>query len=489
MNNWKCLLSLLALLGLLTACSQGRTSDDPNAMVQIAPTDASPPPPTDTSETLPTLTSQSASTPTLQAVQTADLQVQTQQVVEWLVAENFASVASLFDATMTDALPQDQLEEIWETLIAQVGPFQSRLGVRAERQGLYDVVYVTVQFEQTNLDVKVVWNVDGKVSGLFVEPAQRSQGYMPPEYVAPGTFHDQEVLIGQGEWVLPASLSLPVGQGAFPGVVLVHGSGPNDRDETIGPNKPFRDLAGGLASHGIAVLRYEKRTREYAVKLAEFPGGLTVEEETIEDALAAVSLLKEAEGIDTERVFVLGHSLGGMLLPRIAARDAEIAGLIILAGATRPLDDITLEQVRYIAELDGNVTEQESAEVARVEADVQRIKNLEASADFSTTETILGAPPSYWLDLRHYDPAVVASTLSQPMLILQGERDYQVTMQDFAGWEKALSTRDNVVFKSYPGLNHLFIAGEGPSGPGEYQIAGHVAQAVIDDVVDWIRSH
>jgi fermentation-respiration switch protein FrsA (DUF1100 family) len=233
------------------------------------------------------------------------------------------------------------------------------------------------------------------------------------------------------------------------------------------------------------VLRYEKRTKEHADKLAAVQDSITVNEETIEDALAAVSLLREEESIDPERVFVLGHSLGGTLIPRIGAVDSEIAGLIVMAGASRPLEDLMLEQLRFLASLDGNVSQQEQSQLNEVEQQVARIKDPKLSPDSS--ELLLGAAPAYWLDLRDYNPPELALTLNQPMLILQGERDYQVTLEDFEGWTQHLSSRPNATFKIYPELNHLFMPGEGPSMPAEYDTPGHVAERVVDDIANWIK--
>ena len=100
---------------------------------------------------------------------------------------------------------------------------------------------------------------------------------------------------------------------------------------------------------------------------------------------------------------------------------------------------------------------------------------------------LTGAPGAYWLSLRDYVPSEAARTLPQPLLILQGERDYQVTMEDFGRWQAALADRGDVTFKSYPALNHLFMTGEGPSTPAEYEQAGHVAEEVILDVAGWIQ--
>jgi hypothetical protein len=348
------------------------------------------------------------------------------------------------------------------------------------------MVFVTTAFEHQTVDLKVVID-DGRVVGFFILPVQAAvplADAAPPAYAKPDSYRESEVTVGSGEWALPGTLTLPMGNGPFPAVVLVHGSGPNDRDETVESNKPFRDLALGLASRGIAVLRYEKRTRKYSGKIAEV-AGFTVRQETVEDALIALALLRGSAGIDPRRVFVLGHSLGGMLLPRIGQSQPALAGLIVMAGAARPMEDLILEQVTYLAGLDGVVTDPEKKQIEGLRAEVAKVKALKPGAT-AAADTVLGAPASYWLDLQGYDPVQDSKYLPQPMLILQGERDYQVTMTDFAAWKKGLAGKPNVTFKSYPKLDHLFLAGEGKSSPAEYEKPGHVDPAVVNDVAAWI---
>ncbi len=275
---------------------------------------------------------------------------------------------------------------------------------------------------------------------------------------------------------------MPKGAGPFPAVVLVHGSGPNDRDETIGPNKPFKDLAWGLATRGIAVLRYEKRTKQCPGQMMASMATLTVNEEVVNDALAAAEYLRGVSGIDPHRVFVLGHSLGGTVAPRIAARDPRLAGLILLAASNRNLADLMLAQSEYLAALDGTVAPEEAQALDELRQQVERVKAL----DFKEGEVILGAGKAYWADILAYDPVATAQSLTVPMLILQGERDYQVTMADFAAWKAGLADRSGVQFKSYPSLNHLFMAGSGQPNPAEYDVAGNVAREVVDDIAAWI---
>jgi dienelactone hydrolase len=407
-------------------------------------------------------------------------------LIDRLAKGDFQAAAGPFADAMNAAAPPEKLAEIWTSLQTQMGPFKRRGAVRTDKLGEYDVVFVAAEFERSAVEFKVVVDAAGKIAGLSLAQSKPSEAapadYSPPAYVKKDAFREREVTInagGSGEWALPGTLAVPVGAGPFPAVVLVHGSGPNDRDETVEGNKPFRDLAWGLASRGIAVLRYEKRTREHGAKLAAVKD-FTVRQETVDDALAAADLLRHTEGIDPKRVFVLGHSLGGMVIPRIGQRDPRLAGLIVMAGAAKPLEDIILEQVAYIDATDGVVTDQEKSQLESLRAEVARVKALKPDA----TGTALGAPVSYWLDLRGYNPPEAAKALKAPLLFLQGERDYQVTMDNFAAWKKALP---NAAFRTYPKLNHLFVGGAGKSTPQEYAKPGHVSEAVIADITDWIN--
>jgi hypothetical protein len=253
---------------------------------------------------------------TAPSAQAVDVAAAGRAFIEALAREDFAGASRNFDATMKATFPPDKLQELWKTLNAQVGAFKKIVSTRAEKVQQYEAAFVMCEFEKIGLEAKVVFTGGGQITGLFFAPVIASADtYKSPAYVQPATFQ------------VPGTLSLPVGKEARAAVVLVHGSGPNDRDETVGPNKPFRDLAQGLASRGIAVLRYDKRTKVHGMKMGGIMNTFTVKEETVDDALAAVALLRKTEGIDPRRVFVLGHSLGGTLAPRIAKGDPGIAGL------------------------------------------------------------------------------------------------------------------------------------------------------------------
>lgn len=406
--------------------------------------------------------------------------------VEQMVKQDFSAAVAPFDDTMKTAMPAAKLQETWDAVLKEIGPFKQAGKTRTEKQGSYTIVFVTCAFQKATIDIKVVFDQSKRIAGLLFTPTTNVD-YAPPAYLKADSFREKEITVGTNEWALPGTLSTPVGVGPFPAVVLVPGSGPHDRDETIGANKPFRDLAWGLASNGVAVLRYEKRTKQHVGKLASIPA-FTVKEEVVDDVLAAVELLRKTERIDPKRVFVLGHSLGGMLVPRIGRLDPNIAGLISLAGATRPLEDVIPVQLAYIFSADGNISPEEQKQIDQAKERVAKIKALKRE-DLTSPALLFGAPASYWLDLRGYDPPEAAKTLKQPLLILQGDRDYQVTMEDFGRWSAALATKSNVTLKSYPTLNHLFIAGTGLSTPSEYAQAGHVEVHVIEDIAAWIKRH
>ena len=412
-------------------------------------------------------------------------------LTQQLAARKFDPVVAQFDETMTAALPSAKLAETWDSILAQFGAFHSIDATSLQQVQGYRVVLVTSKFEKASLALK--WVFDGKlrVAGFFIVAAE-SAAWTPPDYAKPASFREQPVTVGDQPWQLSGTLTLPNGPGPFPAVVLVAGSGPEDQDETILANKPFKDIAWGLASRNIAVLRYNKRTLQYASQLQAQDAGLTVNQETVDDARAAVTLLSKRPEIDPRRIFVLGHSLGGMLAPRIAQGDAQVAGLVILAGDTRPLEQTIVDQVKYIVGLEGKITPEGQKQIDAAEQSAKQIESPALAADTKLNVLSSSIPGSYFLDLRGYHPAQVAAQLGIPMLILRADRDYQVTQQDFDGWKATLSSKPNVTWKVYPGLFHLFMpsssAGPGLGTPADYQKPGHVTAQVIDDIAAWTQA-
>ena len=356
----------------------------------------------------------------------------------------------------------------------------------------------TVQASFANATLPLIVTVDaaGRVAGLHTgaptaappgTPASPSASPSPASYVDPGAFTEREVTVGMAPWELPGTLTVPVGEGPFPAVLLLAGSGPQDRDETIGPNAPLRDLAWGLASNGIAVLRYDKRTKAHATEMAAEVESVTVWEETIDDAVLAIGMLRGTPGIDRDRVFVAGHSLGGYLAPRIAAEvPGRLAGIALLEANSSPLGQLIIDQYAYLASDEGGADAQARAQLETVRAQVALAESPGLSTATPASELPLGVPAAYWLDLRTYDPLATARDLPMPLFFSQGGRDYQVPPSELAAWREALADRTDVAFHEYPALNHLLMAGSGPSTPAEYAQPGHVAPEVVADLAAWI---
>jgi dienelactone hydrolase len=336
-----------------------------------------------------------------------------------------------------------------------------------------------------------------KDSGLVlraVNPSDQSEvllqgAVFPSEAKAPAAlqdFSEKEVTFPTGKYTLYGTLTLPASAPKpVPGVVFIHGSGPNDRDETIGANKPFRDLAHGLAARrGFASLRYDKRTYTYKTKFSRNDIiNLTLQEEVIDDALSAIGFLREQPEIDSRRIFLIGHSLGAWCAPFIAAQDNQLAGIILLAPHAADFDHAFIRQIRYRTQVMGVSSEEIDELINEVRNGFSRLREK----TFPSERFLLGASGKYWYDYLSRRPIEVAAGLPQPILVLQGEKDYKTTMDDFAAWKEALSDRgkSNVRSQSFPQLNHLFMPVDGPSTGEEYLKPGTVTPEVIDLIAEF----
>lgn len=414
-------------------------------------------------------------------------EARTRAVVAALVANNFGQIEAQYDAAMKAALPPGALASSWAGVAGQFGEFQSITGVRTQAAGPNQVVFVACRFALFDVTLRLVFDAAGQLAGLAAQTPVSRTPWQAPAYVDATTFEDLPVTVHTGHWDLPGFVSVPKTAGTHPAIVLVHGSGPNDMDESVGPNRMFKDLAYGLATRGIVVLRYDKRTHKYGAQSSDDPARLTVKDEVMDDVNSAVAMLGAMQEVDRSRIFVAGHSEGGYLAPRIAAGNPAVKGIILLAGNARPLADLIVEQVRTQARLAGPITPAIQQSIDAVDASARELQNPDLAP--GATIHVLGSslPASYVLDLRTYHPTDVAQSLTIPMLILQGERDSQVTMTDFNLWKTALAAHANATFKSYSGLNHFFVMGTEPSRPVEYMVPGHMAAVIVTDIAAWCQ--
>ncbi len=407
--------------------------------------------------------------------------------------KRFGQAQTMMSSPMKKAMGPTRLKMMWVGLELQLGPFERISAVKKTKIGSYTAVLVTTLMQKKSLVWRVILDQKGVVSGLQFQPGTLRKGSKKvvriPPYAKRALFAERTVHVGK--WKLLGTLSLPKAPGRKPAIVLVHGSGPHDQDETIGPNKIFRDLAWGLASQGVVVLRYFKRTKQLRQRLLKdkklAASMASVEKEVIEDASAAVALLARTPGVDRSRIFVLGHSLGGLLAPAIAKVTPSMAGFISMAGASRALEDLVLDQFLYIFTSDGKVTAGERKVLNTLLQRIITLRSRDLTKPISPKKLPMHIPASYWLSLRRNDPIKLVKDIVKPMLFLQGGRDYQVTLTDLNLWKKVLKGRKNVTFKIYPSLNHLFHAGKGKSLPAEYMKPSFVYAKAITDIANWVK--
>ncbi|HEX7704711.1 MAG TPA: alpha/beta fold hydrolase [Kofleriaceae bacterium] len=385
-----------------------------------------------------------------------------------LAAHDSDHARTHFDDKMLSVESAEKLQKFWDGIVAEGGAFDRIETTNTRIANMHQVVDVTMHFAHGSMTLEVAVDAKNHIAGLHT-----IEGF-PAAYDNAASYDEVPVKVG----TLPGTLSRPHGAGPFPAVVLVHGSGPGDADETVGALKPFKDLAHGLASRGIAVLRYEKRTHASPL------GVVTQHDEFDVAAHEAVALLGATPGIDPKLIVLLGHSQGGFLAPRMAKEDPAIRALVILAGETRTMQDSTLAQFKYFATLDPN-DRKTNANVVAAEKFKQQLDDPNLKPDdrvsFPTGGSMTGA---YFLDTAGYHPEQVAATLSIPIAVLQGGRDYQVTIKDdFPAWQAALP---KATFFTYPADSHPFVSGTGTPSPKDYMVVAHVDPKVIDDLATWI---
>lgn len=415
--------------------------------------------------------------------------------LEYTKTKNWDAAYNLLSPNLQATLSKELLPTLWAQLTTPFGESKESTLEGLKNDGVHTRVTFIVKAEKGAYQQILKFNRDGKVDDFLFDTITPPESFLNPSYNHSENYTEKQVVIGEGKFALPGVLTVPKGEGPFPVVVLVHGSGPNDMDETFSIFKPFRDIAVGLANDGIAVLRYDKRTRAHTVKTSLEPK-FSIQEETVVDANLAVDKLKSLPEIDSNNIFVLGHSQGAFALPLIVENDKnkDIKGVIGVAGPAGKFHDLMLWQVEAQLKL-----------AEKMQAPKEQITALKETISFYQNQFGLLSDPQntknnipagfqlqpryWWFDLRDYIPTELAKKQNIPTLLLQGEKDLQVPVSEFEAWKTALKNRDNVEYKLYPNMFHTLVDYPGePNWMTEYVTPGNVPQSFLSDIAQWVTT-
>lgn len=412
---------------------------------------------------------------------------QTNPFLDFLNAENYSEARNLFDAELKNVVSETKLKDTWGVITKSLGTIKSYQPNCEEQTPENTVQYTTCQFEKQTLDLKVAFNNKKEIIGFFIIPVfncGEKRVYNLPNYSDTTKYKEKEVVIQQNKISLNGTLTIPTIPSASI-CIFVHGSGPNDRDESIGPNKPFKDIATGLASKGIASIRFDKRT--FTNKTAS--DTISIEEEVTDDVLSVIDFISTNNDLKNKKIYLIGHSLGGMLLPKIIQSRPNVSGAIFLAANARSLEELILIQTDYLYKLDdGKISPSEQDDLNKLKSQINYLKDS-ISQSSPPDKLPLNLPPSYWISLKKYDQLKEVKKSTIPLFFLQGKRDYQVTTEDLNLWESTLKGHSNVKFQSYSKLNHLFLEGKGNPNPTEYNEPGNVPIYIIEDISKWMTNN
>ena len=305
----------------------------------------------------------------------------------------------------------------------------------------------------------------------------------------------ENIVIGENsKYPLKGVLTLPDDLSkTIPAVVFVHGSGSSNMDEKVGKLTPFKDLAEGLAECGIASIRYDKRSFAHGLKMLRDKSTLiTVKEETIDDAILATEILRNDSRIDSEKIFIIGHSMGAMLAPRIDAEGGNYRGLIIMAGTPRKLEDVLIEQNNEaLSEIKGFLKKLLEKQITKMNAmfdGLYELSDEEAKAKKFGGGTTL----YYFKEMGEHPSSTYLLNTKKPLLFMQGSKDVQVNVdRDFGAYKEMLKDKPNANFKLYENLNHAFVTAfyeTITNARKEFKVERHIPEIVISDIADWIFS-
>lgn len=408
------------------------------------------------------------------------------QLLQWLQEAKWTAASGLLSPELQQKVDSAQLEVIWQGLQLAQGELQKVGELVYRERNQQQFYYRQLDFIKSSVRLELQFNARWEITALRLQPLSDEQLYLPPPYDHPQKYQEFSMRVKHDSIVLPAILTLPKGCKACPVVVLVHDIGPQDKDHSIGPTKMFRDLAVGLAAEGIASLRYDKRTFRYGPELMADLRVLTIENEVMEDALAALQLLRTVSEIDTQRIHLLGLGFGGMLAGTIASRSPlSIRSIVAVGSSPRPLPDQLLDQYIQLLSSELSYPNMQLA-VQQLERQTQLAKSMKLGYDISADSLPLQLPAPYWQHLQKFDAVAGYWQTNAALWFVRGGDDYQSQAIDLQQWEMRLLGRDKATFSTLTQLNHLLM----PSLPvpltDTYQKQNNLSAEAMVSISRWL---
>lgn len=402
-------------------------------------------------------------------------------ILEQLNQKDYAGIIEGMSESTKKQVNEDTLKLVWDQIEGTLGDFVQVKDVQVKSDATKVEVYVIAEYKFQGLLLSLGFDSQDKLQGFYLSYAPIDAPLIDNEI-----YSENKVAIGDEQFPLNGILTVPKNVDKPAVVILVQGSGSTDKDETNGKGglKPFKDLATELAGKGIATLRYDKRFYTYPHLAVDLQSTVTIQDEVLNDVNSAIELMKHNTLVNSEKIYVLGHSLGGMLAPKIAQDNSGLAGIIMMAGSLRGLNEIIADQARaeIIKTTTMSVEEKETAIKSYEDqsAGVNKLKEGDKNMNY------FGLPNTYWLSLNQALGRDIAPSLQLKMLVLQGKEDFQVYADiDYVQFQELLKGKTNVEFHLYEGLNHMFMPST-TQDLNDYDTPKHMDAKVIEDIAAFI---
>ena len=404
---------------------------------------------------------------------------------KFLEEKNYSKAHLMFESSIILQFPEGKFIEAWEITLASLGELKQYKYKCIETNQKNSVYYYDVIFSNSSVIFKVISNEENNIIGFFVtQDSPCTSKYVLPKYTNTKAYSEKDTILKNNNLNIKSKIIIPKVTVSKIVCIILSGSGPQDIDSSIRANKPLKDLAVGLGSKGISSIRFDKRETNFSLD----KDSITIDDEYKNNILSIISYLKTDRVFHEYKIFLIGHSLGGMITPRIANEVENIDGAILMAANFRPLEDLILEQTKYLLSIDSTTsTVDKNNCLEKLEVKLDYLKDS-LSLNLNPTKLPLNIPASYWLSLKKYNLSNIINRkgIKKPMLVLWGEKDYLVRERDFNLYKNYFQNEKNK-FISYPELNHIFIKSDNSMSPQEYSNFGNIPEYVIDDIIMWLK--